>query len=109
VAIAAVNLVPSGRPGTSNSISDGRMVQLAWAARRGPVPDCTEPRAEPPTPSPTAPAPREQHSGFRWPFATALFLAAVLAFALGGASLLLPLTLVFGLAFLQGAHRDKLW
>jgi membrane-associated protease RseP (regulator of RpoE activity) len=109
VVLAVVDLVPSGTPGTSTSISDGRVVQLAWAARRGPVLHWTEPEAEPPAPSLAAEAPSERHGSFRWPFVTALFLVAVIAFTAGGPTLLMPLILVFGLAFLQGAHRDKLW
>jgi hypothetical protein len=109
VMVAVGNLVPSGTPGTSASISDGRAVQLAWAARRGRVLRWTEPEAEPPAPSVAADAPPERQSSFRWPFVMALCVVGVLACVFGGATLLLPLILIFGLAFLQGAHRDKLW
>ena len=109
VVLAVLNLVPSGTPGTSSLISDGRVVQLACAARRGRVLHWTEPAAEPPAPSVAPEAPSQRHSSFRWPFVTALLLVAVVTVAVCGATLLMPLILLFGLAFLQGAHRDKLW
>ncbi len=109
VLTAIGNLIPRGRPGTSDLLSDGRIVQLAWAARHMPAGDWTDLEAPPPAPSLTPPAPAERPSGMRWPFAAALLLVAVLAFAAGGVELLMLLVVVFGGAVLQGAHRRKAW
>jgi hypothetical protein len=85
------------------------LVQLAWAARHMPAGEWTDVEARPPAPSPTPPAPSERPSGMRWPFAAALLLVAVFAVVVGGVALLMLLVVVFGVAYLQGAHRRKAW
>ena len=109
VLTASGNLIPRGRPGTSDLLSDGRIVQLAWAARHMPAGDWTDVEAQPPAPSLTPPAPSERPGGMRWPFAAALLFVAVVAFVAGGAALIMPLVVLFGGALLHGAHRHKAW
>jgi membrane-associated protease RseP (regulator of RpoE activity) len=109
VLIAVGNLIPRGTPGTLDHVTDGRITQLAWAARHLPATDLTVAQPRPPTPAPTPHESPERRTGLRWPFATALLLVAVVAFAAGGSTLLVPLLVLFGAACLQGAHRRKAW
>ncbi len=110
VGMAVGHLIHRGTPGTSDPLSDGRLVQLAWGRRD--MPGAGWPDASPAPPAPSSADERpsaEPARGFRWPFAVALLLVAVVGVAVGGALALLPLTVLFGGAFLTGAHRSKVW
>jgi hypothetical protein len=109
VAIAVGNLIPRGRPGSSDPLSDGRLVQLAWKRRRTPVRDWTDVPTPPEPAAPCTPASPEPTNGFRWPFKAALLLVAVVTVAAAGVVALLPLVVLFGGVSLNGAHRRKLW
>ena len=90
------NLVPRGDYG--GRMSDGRLIQVAWAVHRGrPLPELRVPEASEPGPDPRT----------RWPFLVILALVFVVALAaeVYGAALLM--VLLFGYVALTGGHRTK--
>jgi hypothetical protein len=105
--IAVSNLIPRGTPGTSELLSDGRLVELAWKQRGTPVAISSD-AAPPQSCEPSVERMPESRSKFRWPFAAALLSVAVIAVAVGGIVALVPLVVVFGGALLNDAHHDKL-
>jgi hypothetical protein len=110
VVMGVRNLIPRGMPGTTDAISDGRFVQLAWSRRGRPVTGSGDLPPVPPEPSPASEPPSpEPGSGFRWPFVTALLLVAGGTLAMGDVMLLLLIVVVFGVALLMRAHRGKVW
>jgi hypothetical protein len=107
VLLGVGNLIPHGMPGSPGPVSDGRHIQIAWERRGTPVSEWTDVIA----PAPEAPAPPASPppaGAFRWPFKAALLLVALAVVAAGGALMLLPLIVLFGGAWLSGAHRRRL-
>jgi len=104
VAVAVGNLIPQGRPGTSELLSDGRLVELAWK-QRGMV-EVSSDAAPPQSPQPSAERAPGSRSKLRWPFTIAVLAVASIAVAVAGIEAVVPLVVVFGAALLNDAHRD---
>jgi hypothetical protein len=107
VTIGVTSLIPAGRPGTGDLLTDGRIAQLAWAELRGQTIECPVPAAGPPSPIPEPQPASEQSYGMRWPFKVLLLLVAGLGIVGAGPVALVPLFVLFGSAWLTGAHRHK--
>lgn len=99
VLTAVTNLVPRG-PSADGQVSDGRLIQIAWAVHRGVALDLPAPKASPPVPA--GPEPRT-----RWPFLAVLGIVVVLAVAAGGPLLAAPVLILFGYVALKGGHRTR--
>jgi hypothetical protein len=107
VMIGVTSLIPAGRPGTGDLLTDGRIAQLAWAELRGRTIECPVPAVGPPSPVLEPQPALEQPHGMRLPFKVMLLLAAGLAIIARGPVALGPLFVLFGCAWLTGAHRQK--
>ena len=94
--VGIANLVPRGDH--EGSMSDGGVIQLAWAVHRGrPLPQLRAAKPAEPGPEPRT----------RWPFLVVLACVFVLALAAAVYEAAFAIVLLFGYAFLSGGHRTR--
>lgn len=94
VIVGIANLVPRGHYG--GDLSDGRLIQIAWAVHRG--------RPLPVLPQPTDPGPAPRT---RWPFLMVLGIVFVGALAIGATVPALGILVLFGFVAVTGGLRTR--